>query len=424
MQVLFPHSVGLDVHKKTVVAAYITGQDELGNFVFATRTFGTMTGNLLELSDWLAEAGITHVAMESTGEYWKPVYNILEDLFTLLVVNAQHVKHVPGRKTDQNDAQWLAQLMTFGLLKASFIPPEGQRELREMNRARAAMVKERIALVNRLQKTLESANIKLASVATDVLGVSGRAMLEALIEGKSESSQMAELAKGRLRSKREELGNALEGRVKAHHRFILRELLDQIKGLDSSISRFDQEIESMCLPFEEAITHLDTIPGVGKMAAQQIVSEIGVDLANHFPTSGHLCAWAGVAPGNHQSGGKVLSRRTRQGNHSLKRVLIEAAQAAARVKDCYLSAQYHRLVGRRGKKRAIVAVAHSILTIAYQLIVRKEDYKELGGDYFDKRQPLKTVQTLVSRLGHLGYEVQLSPKAMPQEGGLTPVFSG
>jgi transposase len=423
MQVLFPKSAGLDVHKKTVVAAYVTGQDNQGNFTFTTRTFGTMTGELLELGDWLNEAGITHVAMESTGEYWKPVYNIMEDQFALLVVNAHHVKHVPGRKTDYNDAQWLAQLMTYGLLKASFIPPEGQRELREMTRARATMVKERTALVNRLQKTLESANIKLASVVTDVQGVSARAILKALVQGTVSPEQMAEMAKGRLRSKLSELERALEGRVKAHHRFILTELLGQIDSLEESIARFDAEIEAMCVPFEKAVTHLDTIPGVGKAAAQQIVSEIGTEL-DHFPTSGHLCAWAGVAPGNHQSGGKTLSSRTRQGNRNLKKVLIEAAQAAVHVKDCYLSAQYHRLVGRRGKKRAIVAVAHSILTIAYHLISRDEDYQDLGGNYFDQRHPLKTVQTLMNRLGQLGYDVQLSPKAEPRPADLTPAFSG
>ena len=424
MQVLFPHSAGLDVHKKTVVAAYISGSDEQGNLSFVSRTFGTMTADLLEMSDWLQAAGISHIAMESTGEYWKPVYNILEDLLELLVVNASHVKHVPGRKTDQNDAQWLCQLMTFGLLKASFIPPEGQRELREMTRARATMVKERTALVNRLQKTLESANLKLASVATDVQGVSAKAMLRAIAQGQVEPTELAEMAKGRLRAKMEDLKRALSGRVKAHHRFILAEMLGQIDGLDESVARFDQEIESMCGPFEEAVAHLDTIPGMGKTAAQQIVAEIGVQLKSHFPTAGHLCVWAGVAPGNNKSGGKTLSSRTGQGNHTLKRVLIEVAHAAVRVKGCYLSAQYQRLVGRRGKSRAIVAVAHSILKIAYHLIVRGEDYKDLGADYFDQRIPLKTVQNLVNRLSNLGYDVQLNPKEPSRQTSAEPVFSG
>lgn len=413
MQVLFPHSAGLDVHKKTVVAAIPTGElDDQGNDVFERQTFATMTRDLLALGDWLKERGVTHVAMESTGEYWKPVYNILEDQFALLVVNAHHVKHVPGRKTDMKDAEWLAKLMTYGLLKASFIPPEGQRELREMTRARAAMVKERTNLVNRLQKTLESANIKLASVVTDVQGVSARAILKALVQGSVSAEQMAEMARGRLRSKRCELERALEGRVKPHHQFILSELLWQIDGLEETLTRFDAQIESMCVPFEQAVAHLDTIPGVGRVTAEQLIAEIGTDLSS-FPTAGHLAAWAGVSPGNHQSGGKTLSSRVRQGNHTLKRALIEAAHAAVHVKETYLCAQYQRLVGRRGKKRAIVAVAHSILVIAYHLITRDEDYRELGGNYFDLRQPVRAMQKLVQRLQQLGYDVTLDPRKVP-----------
>jgi transposase len=278
------------------------------------------------------------------------------------------------------------------------------------DRARAALVKERTNLVNRLQKTLESANIKLSSVVTDLQGVSAQAMLLALVEGETEIAAIAELAKGRLRAKKADLERALEGRLKAHHRFILAELLALMDGLDETIARFDQEIERLCVPFLEAVAHLDTIPGVGPTAARQILAEIGTDMS-HFPTAGHLAAWAGVAPGNHQSGGKTLSRRTRQGNRSLKRTLIETAHAAVRVKDTYLSAQYHRLVGRRGKKRAIVAVAHSILVIIYHLILRNEDYRELGGAYFDTRQPVKTVSHLISRLQQLGYDVQLNPRA-------------
>ncbi len=408
MEVLFPHSAGLDVHKKTVVAAVIIGHDAKNHPLFAVKTFGTMTRDLLELGDWLREHGITHVTMESTGEYWKPVYTLLEDQFTLLVVNAHHVKHVPGRKTDQNDAMWLCQLMTYGLLTASFVPPLGQRELREMTRARATMVKERTALLNRLHRTLESANIKLSSVASDLQGVSAKAMLLAMAQGTTEIDVLVALAQGRLRAKKGELERALEGRVKAHHRFILSELLAQVDGLDETIARFDAQITQMCAPFEAAVVHLDTIPGVGKTAAVQIVAEIGVDMSV-FPTVRHLAAWAGVAPGNHQSAGKTLSRRTRQGNRSLKRVLIEVAHASVKVKDTYLGAQYRRLVGRRGPKRAIMAVAHSILVIAYHLIARDQDYKELGGNYFDTRQAPKTAQTLVSRLQQLGYEVTLSP---------------
>ena len=409
MQTLYPHSAGLDVHKKTVVAAHITGQDAKGNDVFERQTFATMTRDLLALADWLQERGLTHVALESTGEYWKPVYNILEDQFTLLVVNAHHVKHVPGRKTDMKDAEWLCKLMTHGLLSPSFIPPQGQRELRELTRARSAMVRERTNLVNRLHKTLEAANIKLTSVVADVQGVSARAMLGALLHGQTDTAAIADLARGRLRSKKADLERALEGRFKATQQFIVGELLTQIDGLDETLARFDQEIEKQCVPFEAAVAHLDTIPGVGKATAQQIVAEVGTDLS-HFPTAGHLCAWAGVAPGNCQSGGKTLSSRTRQGNRSLKRALVEAAWSAARVKDTYLFALYHRLAGRRGKKRAIVAVAHALLKIAYVLIQRDEDYQELGGNYFDTRQPAKTVQNLLSRLSQLGYDVTLNPK--------------
>ena len=413
MQTLYPHSAGLDVHKKTVVAAYITGQDDKGNDVFERQTFATMTRDLLALADWLHQRGVTHVALESTGEYWKPVYNILEDQFTLLVVNAHHVKHVPGRKTDMKDAEWLCKLMTHGLLSASFIPPQGQRELRELTRARSAMVRERTNLVNRLHKTLEAANIKLTSVVADVQGVSARAMLGALLNGQTDTAEIADLARGRLRSKKVDLERALEGRFQATQQFIVSELLLQIDGLDETVARFDVEIEKHCTPFEAAVAHLDTIPGVGKATAQQIVAEVGTDLS-HFPTAGHLCAWAGVAPGNNQSGGKTLCSRTRQGNRSLKRALVEAAWSAARVKDTYLFALYYRLAGRRGKKRAIVAVAHALLKIAYVLIQRDEDYQELGGNYFDTRQPAKTVQNLLSRLNQLGYNATLNPKTTEQ----------
>lgn len=409
MQAIYPNSAGLDVHKKTVVAAYISGYDERGEEIYEAKTFGTMTRDVLALADWLAEHGLTHVAMESTGEYWKPVYNLLEDQFTVFVVNAYHVKHVPGRKTDVNDAQWLSKLMTHGLLAASFVPPPGQRELRELTRARTGMVRERTNLINRLHKALESSNIKLTSVVSSIRGVSAQAMLSALVAGEADPARLAELAKGRLHAKREDLEAALEGRFKATHRFIVTELLTQIEGIDASIARFDAEIERLCVPFEGAVAQADTIPGMGLTAARAIISEIGADLAN-FPTAGHLCAWAGVAPGNHQSGGKTLSRRTRHGNAHLKRMLVEVAHAAVRVKDSYLSAQYHRLAGRRGKRRAILAVAHSILRTLYYMLKSGKDYKDLGGNYFDTRQPTRTAQNLVSRLKQLGYAVELPPK--------------
>lgn len=411
MRIIYKNVAGLDVHKKVVVAAIIAQQaDE--TWLEAKRNFGTMTAELLELSDWLMAQGVTHVAMESTGEYWKPVFNILENNFEVMVVNAAHISKVPGRKTDQSDAEWIAELMKYGLLKASFIPPLGQRELRELTRYRSSFVKERSTLVNRVQKVLESANIKLASVATDVLGVSGRAMLEAIIAGQATPEQMAELAKGRMRDKRDQLAKALEGRVKAHHRFVLTELLCQIDSLDETIARFDHEIEEYCRPFEEAVQLLDTIPGVGRQAAEIIVSEIGTDMSR-FPSADHLAAWAGVAPGNNESAGKRRSGRTRKGNQPLGAALNQAAHAAAHTKNTYLAAQYHRLAGRRGAKRAAVAVAHSILVIAYHLIQRHEPYRELGGDYFDRRRPEATAKRLVKRLERLGFQVSLQLAPAP-----------
>lgn len=407
MRIIHEKVAGLDVHKKVVVAAISVKQED-GSWLEETRRVGTMTADLLALSDWLLLHGVTHVAMESTGDYWKPVFNILENNFEVMVVNAQHLSKVPGRKTDQSDAQWIAELLQYGLLKASFIPPLGQRELRELTRYRSSFVRERATLVNRVQKALESANIKLASVATDIMGVSGRAMLSALIAGNATPEEMAELAKGRMRDKREELAKALAGRVKSHHRFVLTELLCQIDSLDETIARFDHEIESYCRPFEEEVILLDTIPGVGRAAAEIIVAEIGTDMSR-FPDADHLAAWAGVAPGNNESAGKRRSGRTRKGNQALRTVLNQAAHAAARTKNTYLSAQYHRLAGRRGAKKAIVAVEHSILVIAYHLIKRKEPYKELGGNYFDQRNVEATAKRLTKRLENLGYQVSIQP---------------
>lgn len=411
MEIVHTHCVGLDVHKKTVVAAIIV-PDPKGGLHKETRTFGTMTSELLALSDWLMEQGVSHVAMESTGEYWKPVFNILENNFEVLLVNAQHIKAVPGRKTDVKDAEWIAELLRHGLLKASFVPPLGQRELRELTRYRGTFVKERASLVNRLQKVLESANIKLASVATDITGVSGRAILQALLEGQSSPEQMAELAQGRMREKRELLAKALQGQVKSHHRFVLTELLCQIDGLDETIVRFDEQIEAYCRPFEQVVQWLDTIPGVARQTAEVIVAEIGTDM-NRFPSADHLASWAGVAPGNNESAGKRRSGKTTQGNHALGVALNHAANAASHTKNTYLSAQYHRLASRRGKKKAIVALEHSILIIAYHIIQRKEPYHELGGDYFDKRRPEATAKRLVQRLERLGFQVSLQQASAP-----------
>lgn len=405
MEIVHKTCAGLDVHKKTVVAAIIV-PGEQGGLRKEVRTFGSMTSDLLALSDWLMACEVSHVAMESTGEYWKPVFNILENNFEVLLVNAQHIKVVPGRKTDVKDSEWIAELLRHGLLRASFVPPLGQRELRDLTRARSTFVRTRATLVNRVHKVLEGANIKLGSVASDVMGVSGRAMLAALVEGQSSPVEMAELARGRLRDKRELLAKALEGRVQAHHRFVLSELLAQIDNLEDTIERFNQQIETYCRPFEEAVILLDTIPGVGRETAEVIVSEIGTDMSR-FPTAKHLASWAGVAPGNNESAGKRRSGKTTPGNKVLGAALNQAAHAAACTKNTYLSAQYRRLAARRGKKKAIVALEHTILVMAYHIIQRNEPYHELGGNYFDNRRPEVTAKRLVKRLEQLGFSVAL-----------------
>ncbi|MEI7683368.1 MAG: IS110 family transposase [Candidatus Saccharibacteria bacterium] len=406
MQVVHENCAGLDVHKKTVVACVITPKDK-GGWEKEIRTFSTMTKDLLNLSDWLTSKGCTHVAMESTGEYWRPVFNILEGNLEVILVNARHIKAVPGRKTDIKDAQWIAELLQHGLLRASFIPPVEQRDLRDLTRHRSNFVRERVNLVNRVQKVLEGANIKLGCVASDVLGVSGRAMLGAIVDGNRSPEVMAELAQGTLRQKQDLLVEALEGRVRPHHKFILAQLLGIIDGIDETISQFDREIEDYCRPFAEAVELVDTIPGVARRTAEIIVSEIGTDMSR-FPSAEHLAAWAGLAPGNYESGGKTLSASTRKGNRFLRTILVQSAHALARTKT-YLAAQYRRLSARRGKKRAAVAVAHSILVIAYHLISRHEPYRDLGDDYFDQKRPESVKKRLVKRLEKLGYQVNLEP---------------
>lgn len=406
MHVVYTHCAGLDVHKKTVVACVITPNDS-GGWHKQIRTFSTMTKDLLNLCDWLTTHGCTHVAMESTGEYWRPVFNILEGNFEVMLVNARHIKAVPGRKTDIKDSQWIAELLQHGLLRPSFIPPVEQRDLRDLTRHRTNFTRERVNLVNRVQKVLEAANIKLASVASDVMGVSGRAMLNAIVEGNSNSELMAELAKGRMRDKHELLVQALEGRVRPHQRFILAQLLCQIDSIDETIERFDQQIEEYCRPFAQAVDLVDTIPGVARKTAEIIVSEIGIDMSR-FPSAEHLAAWAGLAPGNYESGGKTLSTNTRKGNRVLRAILVQAAHALAPTKT-YLAAQYRRLSARRGKKRAAVAVAHSILVIAYHLILRQEPYRDLGANYFDQQQPETVKKRLIKRLEKLGYQVTVEP---------------
>ncbi len=334
------------------------------------------------------------------------MFNILEGTCEVLLVNAQHIKAVPGRKTDGKDAVWLAELLQHGLLRARFIPPIAQRELRALTRYRSTLIQERVTLINRGQKLLEDANSKLAAVASDIMGVSGRAILAALLTGHADPQARAELAKGRLRSKRDQLTKALEGRVNPHHRLVLTELWCQIDGIDDTIARFDAQIQAICGPVEEAVSLLDTIPGVARRTAEMIVAETGTEMTR-FPSADHLAAWAGVAPGNHESAGERASGNTRKGNRFLRTTLVQAAHAAARTKGTYLSAPYRRLAARRGKKRAILAVAHSILVMAYDMTQRQEPYRDAGADCFDRLQPEDTARRLVKRLEILGDHVTL-----------------
>lgn len=400
MQVVHERCCGLDVHKKTVVASVITPQGQ------ETRTFGTMTKDLLILADWLMEHGVTHVAMESTGVYWKPVYNILEEGFTLLVVNAQHIKAVPGRKTDVKDAEWIADLLRHGLVRGSFIPDRPQRELRELTRSRRSLIQQRAQVVNRIQKVLEGANIKLASVATDVVGISGRAMLEAMVGGVEDSHALAEMAKGSLRKKTPALEEALQGLVGPHQRLLLGIHLRHLDFLDGEIDRLDEEVAARMRPFEEALERVDGIPGVGRRTAEDLLAEIGTDMSR-FPTAAHLASWARVCPGNNESAGKRKSGSTGHGNAWLRPVLVQAAQAASHTKGTYLAAQYHRLAGRRGGKRAIMAVAHTILVTIYHMLTRGTTYSDLGANYFDERDRQAAIHRAVRRIEALGFTVTL-----------------
>jgi transposase len=409
LDVIYERCCALEVHKRTVVACLIVAGTH-GEPRKEIRTFGTMTEDLLELSDWLAAAGCTHVAMESTAVYWKPIYNLLEEAFTPLLINARHIKAVPGRKTAVKDCEWIAELLRHGLLRGSFVLERSQRELRELTRYCTALVRERAAEVSRLHKTLEGANIKLASVATDIMGKSGRQMLKALIAGSTDASEMAQLARGKLRAKIPQLEQALRGCFGAHQRFLIAQQLAHIDFLEETIEQLSAEVAKRMRPFGEAIERLETIPGVGRRTAEAILAEIGPEMSR-FPTYRHLASWAGMCPGNDQSGGKRRSGKTTKGNPWLRAALVEAAHAAGRTRNTHLSAQYRRLASRRGKKRAAVAVGYTILVIAYHLLQRSCGYEELGGDYFDKRDRQGVESRLVRRLEGLGYKVSLDPVA-------------
>lgn len=405
MDVLYTNCCGLDVHKKNVVACALTPEGK------EIRTFSTMTEDLIALGDWLKAKGCTHVAMESTASYWKPIYNLLElEGFHVMVVNAKHIKNVPGRKTDVKDAEWIAGLLQHGLLQGSYIPNREQRELRELIRYRRSMIDERAREINRIQKVLEGANMKLSSVATDILGKSGRAIIEAMIQGQENPQALSELAKGKLKSKKTDLQKAMHGFMGDHQKLMLETQLRHIDFLDEIIAKLDEEVKARMLPFEEDLELLDTIPGVGRRTAEQILAEAGTDM-NQFPSAAHLCSWAGVAPGNNESAGKRKSGKAKKGNQKLRSALVEAARAASRTKDTYLASQYHRIAARRGANRAALAVAHSILTIVYHILKRRQPYIELGANYYEERKRQIVVKQSIKKLEVLGYKVTVEEVA-------------
>jgi transposase len=405
MRVLHECCCGLDIHKRFVVACLLaTGSD--GAVHKQVRTYNTMTTDLLALADWLRAEGCGPVVMESTGSSWRPVFNLLEEQCEVLVVNAYHVKAVPGRKTDVKDAEWLADLLRHGLVRASFIPSPTQRHLRDLTRYRIHLVDERARLTNRLQTVLEDANSKLAAVVTDVRGLSAREILQRLRDGETDARALAELARGKLRAKRDALAQAVVGRLEAHHVFLLREQLAHLEYLDAAIARVDTELEARLAAEHEAIALLETIPGIGQRTAGVLVAEIGTDLSR-FPSAEHLASWAGMCPGNAESGGRRLSGRTRRGNPWLRRTLAEVANVVSRMKGTYLAAQFRRIAARRGKGRAVIAVGHSVLVAIYHMLTRKEPYHEVGAQYFDEHDRNHVQQRLVRRLERLGFAVTL-----------------
>jgi transposase len=403
MEVVLERCAGLDVHKKTVVACALTPQGK------EIKTFGTMTADLRELAEWLRERAVSDVAMESSGVYWQPVFNVLEGMgLKLLVANAHHIKAVPGRKTDVKDAEWIADLLRHGLLRPSFIPQRDQRELRELTRHRRSLIQERSQVRNRIQKLLEGVNLKLGSVISDVAGVSGRAILRALAQGETDQAVLAELTSGSVRHKRDELIRALDGSMGEHQRLLLGSLLRQMDFLDEEIAAISGEVARRTVPFEEKIERLDTVPGIGRRSAEDILAEIGTDMSR-FPTAAHLASWARLCPANHESAGKRKAVSSGHGNRWLRSALTQAALAAANKKDSYFRAHYQRLAARRGKKRAAVAGAHSLLVVIYHLLLRPLPYSDLGPLYFDERKQQSTINAAVRRIERFGYRVSIVP---------------
>lgn len=408
MEVLHLRCAGLDVHKDTVVACARAVTD--GKVSHEVKTFGTTTSQLCALADWLQEWGCTHVAMESTGVYWRPVWHVLEDSFELVLANAMHIRNVPGRKTDVNDATWIADLLAHGLIRGSFVPPPQVQEMRDLTRTRKQLVREAAQHSQRIQKTLEDANIKLGSVVSDILGMSGRAILDALVKGVTDPAALADLANSRLKVSRKDLIEALRGQVKPHHSFLLKLHLDQIDALDKSVREVEARLGDALLPFRDLVGLLTTMPGISETAANVILSEIGIDMSR-FPTAGHLISWAGLCPRNDESAGKRRSTRIRKGGQWLKTLLVQCAWAGARKKGSYLKALFHRIRGRSGSKKAAVAVAASMLTAAYHMLKNGVIYQDLTDTYFDGRDHTKMAKRLVKRLNDLGYAAHITPVA-------------
>lgn len=404
MEAIIERCCGLDVHKDTVVACVVMGPPE-GRARKEIRTYGTTTAQLEQLRDWLRQNGCTHVGMESTGVYWVPVYAVLEGQFELIVGNASHIKNGPGRKTDVKDAQWIAELIRCGLIRKSFVPPKWQRALRDLTRYRRKLLEAQASERNRLQRLLETCNVKLASVATDVFGKSGREILRALIKGEEGPEQMAQLARGRLRKKLDALVLALQGKVEAHHRFLLEMQLSRVEDIEANIATVDAKIDEAIAPHRAVFDRLITIPGVDRVTAVTVIAEMGID-TNVFPTAAHAAAWAGVCPGNNETGGKRMAQQKRRGNVHLATALVQAAFGASKTKNTYLSARFWKIAGRAGKKRAALAVAHSILKAIYEMLKVSIDYKDLGGDYLDRFLKRGAEQRLVQRLRSMGYDVR------------------